>query len=169
LPAVGVHVRTSVHVTARSYTYLVNEINRVFLEAVVSGGLDPSEYASQQPTIETGLRTWMTMRQLESAYLEIYDPQTNAVRSRIDLDISFRDSGDDSEYRTDIERVRGELGKGGRFAGCKYRVLVSTVPGAASVSGWTPSRLGSVDHLTRHDVGDVIGAPRAGASMTIFR
>ena len=157
------------HVTARSYTYLVNEINRVFLEAVISGGLDPSEYASKQQTIEAGLRTWMTLRQIETAYLEIYDPQTGAVRSRIDLDISFRDSGNDDEYQTDIERVRGELERGGRFAGCKYRVLVTTSPGAATVMGWSPSQLGSVDHLTRFDIGDVIGAPRAGASMTIFR
>ncbi len=147
---------------------MVNEINRVFLEAITNSGLDASEFASKQQVIENGLRTWMTLRQLDVAYLEIYDPTTGEVRSRVDLSIEFRDTGDE-HYRTDIDRVKGELGKSGRFDGCKYRVLVTTKPGAAEVSGWSEASLGNVDHLTRHDIGEVISAQRAGASLTILR
>lgn len=164
----GVRVRTSVHVTARSYTYLVNEINRVFLEAITGGGLDPTNFVNNQAVIENGLRTWLTLRQLEVAYLEIFDPVSGEVKTRIDLAIEFTESGDEY-YRTDIERVRSELSAGGRFAGCHYRVVVTTTPNAAAVNGWSSTTLRSVDHLTRHDVGEVIGTAAAGANMSIFR
>jgi hypothetical protein len=166
--ASGVHVRASVHVTARSYTYLVNEINRIFLEAITRGGLDPTDFASQQSVIENGLRTWVTLRQLEVAYLEIYEPASGRVRARIDLNIEFVD-GSDEFYETDIERVQKELDSGGKFAGCRYRVIVSTAPGAASVAGWSATTLGDVSHLTRHDLNRVIHTSRVGASMSILR
>jgi hypothetical protein len=168
LVATGVRVSTRVHVTARSYTYLVNEINRIFLETITGAGLDPNEFVNNQSVIENGLRTWMTLRQLQVAYLEVFDPRSGAVRTRIDLNIEFTDSGDEY-YRTDIERVRGELSAGGQFAGCQYRVIVSTTPGAAVVKGWGETTLRSVDHLTRHDVGEVIGTGAASAAMSVFR
>jgi hypothetical protein len=155
-------------VTARSFTYLVNEINRVFLEAITNSGLDPNEFVAKQQLIENGLRTWMTLRQIEVAYLEIYDPLTGVVKARVDLNIEFRDTGDE-HYRTDIERVKSEVGKSGRFTGCKYRVLVTTTAGAAEVKGWGESSLGNVDHLTRYDIGEVIGTQRAGASLSLLR
>jgi Bacterial HORMA domain 2 len=162
--ASGVRVRASVHVTARSFTYLVNEINRVFLEAITSGGLDPSEFVRKQAVIENGLRTWLTLRQLEVAYLEVYDRYSGQVKARIDLTIAFRDSGDE-RYRTDIEKIKGELAQAGRFTGCLYRVVVSTTDGAAQVAGWSETTLGSVDHLIPHNVGEVIDTSAAGASM----
>lgn len=164
----GVHVRASVHVTARTYVFLVNEINRVFLEAITNGGLDPSDFATDQGVIENGLRTWMTLRQLEVAHLEVYDPRSGEVKTRIDLNIEFRDTGDEF-YHTDIERVRGELSKSGQFVGCQYRVVVTTTPNAAVIKGWGETTLRNVDHLARHLIGEVIGAQRAGASLSILR
>jgi hypothetical protein len=166
--ASGVNVRTSVHVTARSYTYMANEINRIFLETITNGGLDPSEFASIQDVIENGLRTWLTLRQLEVAYLEIYEPSTGRVRSRIDLSIAYQDGGEE-RYSTDIEKVRKELSSNGKFAGCKYRVIVTTKAGAPAVSGWGPTTLGDVRHLTRRDVGSIIDTTAVGASMVIHR
>lgn len=164
----GVRVRTSVHVTARSYTYLVNEINRVFLEVITGSGLDPTDFVNKQSTIETGLRTWMTLRQLEVAYLEIYDPVSGQVKTRIDLAIEYTEGGDEY-FRTDIERVKREIRPGGMFAGCEYRLVVTTTPNAAKVSGWEPTTLRSVDHLKQYDIGNVIGTAAAGASMSLFR
>jgi hypothetical protein len=164
----GVLVRTRVHVTAMAYTYAVNEINRVFLEAIISGGLDSTDYSTNMSIIENGLRTWMALRQLEAAYLEVYDPRSGEVRTRIDLLIEFTDSGDE-RYSTDIDRVRGELGKAGNFAGCRYRVVVTTTDGAAAIRGWGETTLGNVGHLTRYDVGGVIGTAAVGVSMSILR
>jgi hypothetical protein len=165
----GTHVRSSIHVTARSYVYLTNEINRVFLEAITGFGLDPSAYAENMPVIENGLRTWVTLRQLEAAYLEVFDQQSGQVRTRIDLEVDFRSSGDDTRYETDIESVRRAVIQAGSYPGCTYRLVVTTKQGAAQVAGWSDTTLGSVDHLRRHDVGDVIDAPRAGAKMSIYR
>jgi hypothetical protein len=156
-------------VTARSYTYLVNEINRIFLEAITGFGLDPSNFVQQQHIIENGLRTWVTLRQIETAYLEVYDGASGEVRTRIDLNIEFRDTGGDEQYKTAIDKVRTQIAQTGQYPGCQYRVVVSTVPGAAKVADWYDTTLGSVDHLTRYDVGEVIGTSAAGASMTILR
>lgn len=167
LVASGVNVRTSIHVTARSYTYMANEINRVFLEAITRNGLDPSDFTSIQDVIENGLRTWLTLRQLEVAYLEIYEPLTGKVRTRIDLNIEYQDAADEY-YSTEIDKIKAEIGNGGRFPGCKYRVVVTTKQGAAEISGWGATTLGDVGHLTRKDVGSVINTSAAGAFMSIF-
>ena len=165
----GTHVRSSIHVTARSIVYLTNEISRVFLEAITGFGLDPGGYAESMPVIEKGLRTWAALRQLEAAYLEVFDKQSGQVRARIDLDVEFRDSGDDTRYETDIESVRRAVTQAGSYPGCAYRVVVTTKTGAAQVAGWSDTTLGSVDHLSRYDVGSVIDAPRTGANMGIYR
>jgi hypothetical protein len=146
---------------------MANEINRVFLETITRNGLDPSEYSSIQGTIENGLRTWLTLRQLEVAYLEVYESLTGRVRARIDLNIAYQDTADEY-YNTEIDKVRTELGSGGRFAGCKYRVVVTTTEGAAQVNGWSETTLGDVRHLTRKDVGSVIETGAARAHMFMF-
>jgi len=164
----GVNVRTSVHVTARSYSYLANEINRIFLETITRSGLDPTELSSVLDTIENGLRTWLALRQLEVAYLEVYDAFSEMVLSRVDLNIEYTDVSGDERYHTDVERVRRELDRSGQFAGCRYRVVVMTTPGAAQVRGWSTTTLKDVSHLTRRNIGQVIDTAAAGACMSIF-
>jgi hypothetical protein len=165
----GTRVRSTVYVAARSFVYLTNEISRVFLEAITGFGLDPGAYAENMPVIEKGLRTWAALRQLTAAYLEVYDKQSGEVRTRIDLEVVFRETGDDNRFETDIETVRRAVVQAGSYPGCAYRVVVTTVDNAAKVDGWSSTTLGSVDHLSRVDVGDVIDAPQAGAKMFVYR
>lgn len=167
MAATGVRLRASVDVTARSYTYLANEISRIFYEVIQAGGLDPGEYARNQEIIETGLRTWLTMRSLLAAYLEIFDAATGRVATRIDLNIAYSGSGEDT-YHTAIDEVRAAIGQAGKFTGCRYRVVVTTSLDAAPVKGWEPTELQSVDHLTRHDVGTVIDTPAASSGMSVW-
>jgi hypothetical protein len=155
LAASGIHVRASVHITARSYTYMVNEINRICLEAIAGSGLDPSEFIRNQTVIEHGLRTWVTLRQLEAVHLEVFDPVSGQVRTRIDLNVVFGDSGDD-RYLTEVDRIRSATGQVGDDAGCGYRVAVSTTPGAAHVAGWREARLGDISHLAVRGIGEII-------------
>ena len=165
----GTRVRSSIHVTARSFVFLANEISRVFLEAITGFGLDPGAYAEDMPVIEKGLRTWLALRQLEAAYLEVYDKQSGLVKTRIDLEVAFRESGDDNRFETDIETVRRAVVQAGSYPGCAYRVMVTTADGAAEVSGWSGTTLGSVDHLNRQDVGEVIDTRAGGANMVFYR
>lgn len=164
----GVQTRTSVHVAAKSYVFLSNEISRIFYESIQSAGLDPTAYAMQQPTIEAGLRTWLTMRQLEAAHLEIIEAGSQRVRSRIDLGVSYVDNSSEDRFATDIDRVKQALAGTERMDGCVYRIVVTLKDGAAAVAGWGSTNLGSVDHLTRDDVGQVIDAPAASARMTRY-
>ncbi len=163
----GVRVRTSVHVAAKSYVYISNEISRIFYETIQAAGLDPTAYARLQETIENGLRTWITLRYLEAAHLEILDPATQRVRTRVDLGLTYVDNYNDDRYATDIARVRSALSGTARLDGCTYRVVVTLADGAPAVKGWDTTTLGSVDHLQRQDVGSVIEAP-AGTVM-MFR
>lgn len=164
----GTYVRTSIHVTTRGFVYLANEISRVFLEAIDNLGLDPSNYADDMPVIERGLRTWIALRQLEAAYLEVYDSVSGVVRTRIDLAIVFQDEGKE-RFETDIETIRRAFIQAGSYPGCAYRVVVSTAPGAVAVSGWSDTTLGSVDHLTSYDIGKVIDTASANANMRVYR
>ncbi|GAA1739038.1 hypothetical protein GCM10009681_07300 [Luedemannella helvata] len=163
----GTQVRTSVHVAARSYVYIANEINRIFLESIQSAGLDPTAYVEIQQTIENGLRTWITMQYLEAAHLEIVERGTQVVRSRIDLGLSYVQNPSDDRYSTDIDRVRGALAGTPKMFGCEYRVVVTLKDGAPDVSGWGPTSLGSVDHLQRQDVGEVVNT--GGGRLQMYR
>jgi hypothetical protein len=160
----GVRVRTSVHVSARSYVYISNEISRIFYEGIQSAGLDPAAYAQLQQTIENGLRTWVTMQYLEAAHLEIVEIGTQRVRSRIDLGLSYVSSNED-RYKTDIDRVRNSLAGTARMTGCEYRVVVTLKDGAPNVQGWGPTTLGSIEHLQRQDVGSVVDTPAGSVQM----
>jgi Bacterial HORMA domain 2 len=147
---------------------MANEINRVFLQAIGDFGLDPSDFVENQQIIENGLRTWLTSRHLEVAYLEVYDGVTGRVQTRIDLQIAFR-SGGDERYETGIDTVKRAVAEAGRFPGCRYRVVVTTADGAPPVKGWSDTTLGSVDHLSNYDLGEVINTTGVGASMSILR
>jgi hypothetical protein len=146
---------------------MANEINRVFLEAIGDFGLDQSNFVQNQPVIERGLRTWLTLRQIETAYLEVYESATGRVRTRVDLQIEFREGGDE-RYKTEIDAVKKAVARAGRFPGCQYRVVVSTTDNAVKVEGWSDTTLGSVDHLSVHDIGEVIGTLGVGAKMIIL-
>ena len=160
----GVQTRTSVHVTAKAYTYIANEISRIFYDVIQSAGLDPTAYANLQRTIEAGLRTWITMQKLEAAHLEIVEPGSQRVRSRVDLGLTYGGFNDD-QYSTDMAKVRQALAGTVRMDGCEYRVVVTLGPNAPSVAGWGPTNLGSVDHLQRNDVGDVVNTPAGSVQM----
>ncbi|MFJ3233912.1 hypothetical protein [Streptomyces sp. NPDC086787] len=148
-------MRTSVNVTTRAVVYTANEIVRIFYEAISDAGLDVTELATIQPVVENGLRTWLTMRKLEAAYLEIFDPSTDTVRCRADLNLVYS-SDSEERHHTDIDRVKAATRSLGSYPGCSYRVVVSLADGAPDVQGWQSTTLGSVQHLSRQDVGDVI-------------
>ncbi|MFE2886343.1 hypothetical protein ACUXZZ_23570 [Streptomyces graminifolii] len=160
----GVRVRTNINVVARASVYSANEIVRIFYEVVNDVGLDVTALAETQPTIEKGLRAWLAMRKLEAAYLEVFDPVTQVVRCRTDLNIVYT-SDTNERHHTDIDRVKTATGSLGRFSGCKYRVVVSLAEGAPDVGGWDTTTLGNVDHLTRRDVGDVIDTAAVRSRM----
>jgi hypothetical protein len=164
----GVHVRTSVHVTARAYTYTANEIIRIFFEAISETGLNPSQLADQQPVVERGLRTWLTTRKLDAAYLEVWDPATGKARVRVDLNLSYEDRGKE-RYDTDIGMVRKAVTGLGVHRGCEYRVVVTLLDGAADVDGWNTTDLRNIDHLQQQDVGQVISTSGTRVGMFTWR
>ena len=90
------------------------------------------------------------------------------MRTRIDLLIEFR-TGQEERYETAIDTVKSAITEAGQFPGCKYRVVVSTKAGAASVKGWHDATLGSVDHLSKYDIGDVIKVLPVGIGMSVYR
>lgn len=160
----GVHVRTNINVVVRATVYSANEIVRIFYETVSDVGLNVTELAQTQPVIEAGLRAWLSTRKLEAAHLEVFDPVSHVVRCRTDLNIKYI-SETNERHHTDIERVKSATGSLGRYPGCEYRVVVSLADGAPDVGGWETTTLGSVDHLTKRDVGDVIDTAAVRSRM----
>ncbi|WP_405997736.1 hypothetical protein [Streptomyces sp. NBC_00829] len=160
-------MRTNVNVATRATVYTANEIVRIFYEAVSDVGLDVTELAEIQPVVEKGLRTWLAMRKLEAAYLEIFDVASNTVRCRTDLNIVYV-AEIDEKFRTDIDRVKAVTGSLGSYPGCSYRVVVSLADGAPDVQGWHTTMLGNVEHLARRDVGDVIDTAAIQTRMFVW-
>ncbi len=171
--ATGVLTRIGVRLWSRSTVYVANEIMRIWLEIVNRTGLDPDYLYRLWDTIQKGLKVWMTGRYLETAYLEVYS-RHNASRclARWDLQLQYaHDPSLDEEehFETYTDRVLNAISQVGTPPGeATYRVVVSLKDGAPPVPGWTPTNLKDVTHLSRQDIGPVIGSTMIDAGMELW-
>lgn len=158
----NVKVRPWVHSTV----YVANELIRVVQTVVEARGL-PTDYMHEHgEQFSAGFRYWITQRDLQRVALEVYEGTSPQAVERFDLALDYTGEADDEYFETLTDRVEESLASlRGLHPGCRYRVIVSLVPGAATLPGWGATTLRDTSHLTRNDIGRVIGSPRIGVAM----
>lgn len=153
-----------------SVTYVADNILKSLKDIIRLSGLDPSELVSLRAAYMRGLETWLNSGDLERVVLEIYNPNTNALIVRWDIDIVYSWSGDSGSFWTDTEQLKYAILKTGLHpSDAKYNLLITHKPGAPSVDGWSSTTYRSTDGMVKQTLGSTIEHSGLGANTAYWR
>ena len=79
----------SVYSYTHSVTYVADNILKSLKDIIRLSGLDPSGFVNDWQTYLLAASTWLKSGHLRSVVLEIFDPKTNALITRWDVEISY--------------------------------------------------------------------------------
>ncbi len=128
----------SVNTYTHSVTYVADNILKSLKDIIRLSGLDPSAFVGDWSLNMRGIEAWLRTGDLETVKLEIYDPQTDKLITRWDIEIAYGWSGGDGSFWTDTEQLRYAIRKAGIAPNAaRYRLLVHTKPGRPDVTGWS--------------------------------
>ena len=103
----------SVNTYAYSVTYVADNILKSFKDIINLSGLDPSNLVGSWPTHQLAIKTWLASRHLRAVFLEIYDPRTDKLITRWDMDVVYSWSEGDGSFYTDTDQIRYAIRKVG--------------------------------------------------------
>jgi hypothetical protein len=150
--ATNTTVGTRVNASARSVTYVANEIIRVGLEITQSRGLSDGPLVRSFKSIETGLRVWLATRQLHAVLIEFLNERDECIEA-FELPIEFSEARtDDEHFDTQIDSLKANLAKRRTSKATKYRFLVAHSDDHIRVPGWTPCERSDTSKLKKRNL-----------------
>lgn len=161
-------------VTVNTYThsvvYVADNILKSLKDIIREVGLDPSKLMGDYETNMRALRAWLSSQDLRQVNLEIYDPNTDVLITRWDLDIAYGWSADDGSFWTDTDQLKYAIRKAGVAPStARYRLLMDNKPGRPDVNGWSPTTYRSTAGMVRQSLGSTIEHSGLGASAAYWR
>lgn len=150
----------STYTVSITYTHTVTHVTTKMLltlkDIIREIGLDPTQFTDSWDTYERAISTWLASRHLKKVTLEVYDPKSDALVTRWDMDVVYASVGDGALW-VDTAAVRYAIAKAGVVPStCRYN-LILTAPGGAGVSGWSDCYFRSTDGFSRYAVGATVG------------
>lgn len=163
---VSVSVRSYTHAT----TYVADNILKSLKDILLYSGLDPEKLADDWEVLHRGIKTWIDSGHLKKIVLEVYDPDTDELRLRWDVNISYEWTGGDGQFWTDTDAIRFAIKKTGMLPSeAKYRVVASTASGRPDVLGWSSTSLRSTKGMVEQRIGTSIEASGLSGTMSYYR
>jgi hypothetical protein len=160
----------SVNLYTHSVTYVADNILKSFKDIIRLSGLDPSGLVNTWPSKMLALETWLNSGHLERVVLEIYDPKTNALITRWDVDIVYAWSGDAGHFWTDTEQLKYAIKKAGVSPSeAKYDLILSHKAGAPDVPGWSSVNYRSTNSMVRQSLGSTVEHNGLAANTAYWR
>lgn len=160
----------AVNTYTHSVTYVTENILRSLQDIVKLSGLNPSKISEDWETLERGIRTWIDSKHLETIVLEVYNPVTDALIGRWDIDIVYDWQGDNGRFWVDTEQIKAAIKKAGVWPiDAKYRVVCSNKDGSADVVGWSSTTLRSTSGMIKQSLGTTIEHSGLGAGASYYR
>ena len=160
---------TTVNTYTHSVTYVADNILKSLKDIVRMSGLNPNKLVTDWETNMRAIKTWLDTQDLKKVILEIFNPSTDELILRWDIDIDYGWSGDGS-FWTDTEQLKYHILKAGVApSDATYSILLDTKPGRPDVIGWGPGSLRNTDGLVRHSLGSTINHNGLGASAAYWR
>jgi hypothetical protein len=163
-------VTASAYTYAHSVTYVTDNIIKSLKDIIVLSGLDPGVYASNRASYERALATWLDGQWLRKVVLEIFDPSTNALVRRWDIDVVYAWDGN-GMFFTDTEQLKYHIAKAGVAPrNAHYRILMDTEAGRPDVEGWSSgATYRSTADMVRHCLGSTVVHSGLGGSAAYWR
>lgn len=163
---VSVSVRSYTHAT----TYVAENILRSLKNILLYSGLDPDKLTDDWDVLHRGIKTWIDSGHLTKVVLEVFDPTSDALVGRWDVNVSYEWSGGDGQFWTDTDAIRFAIKKAGVLPStARYRVVATTAAGRPDVTGWSSTTLRSTDGMVEQRIGTSIEASGLGGGVSYYR
>jgi hypothetical protein len=160
----------SVNTYTHSVTHVTGEMIRSLKDIIRWSGLSLDKILDDWSSVERAVHTWLGSKHLKKVTLEVYNPNTNSLVVRWDIDVDYSyDPGDNGSLWADHDAIRHAILKAGVVpSSCKYEFKL-LAPGGAKVLGWGPSPYRSTVGFTQHSLGTTIGAGSLASSTSYWR
>lgn len=160
----------SVNTYTHSVTYVADNILKSFKDIILMSGLNPEIFSEKRESNLRAIRTWIESRHLERVILEIFDPRTNKLVTRWDIDVEYNWSSGDGSFYTDTDQLRYHILKAGLAPSqARYSLIAVTSPGEPSVPGWSDCTMRSTDGMVRQSLGSTIQHNGLGGNSSYWR
>jgi hypothetical protein len=161
----------AVNTYTHSVTYVTDNILRSLQDIVRLSGLDPTQIADDWTVLERGIKTWIESKHLETIVLEVYNPSTDALIGRWDIDIAYAWSGEGAgRFWVDTEQIKTAIKKAGVWPGSsKYSIICRTKSGRPDVDGWSTTPFRSTAGMVKQSLGTTIEHSGLGAGTSYYR
>ena len=159
----------AVYSYTHSVTYVADNILKSFKDIIRLSGLDPTNLVQDWDSKMLALKTWLSSGHLEKVVLEVFDPTTDKLVGRWDIDVVYGAAGDGS-FWTDTDQIKYHIRKAGLWPSqVAYRLLIHNKSGRPAVRGWGPAEYRSTEGFTRHSLGSTIEHNGLGGSAAYWR
>ncbi|MVS98861.1 HORMA domain containing protein [Devosia marina] len=161
----------TVNTYTHSVTYVADNILKSIKDIIVKSGLDPAGFFGDWDVLTRGLQTWLNSQHLERVVLEIFNPTTNALIHRWDIDIVYNWSGGgDGSFWTDTDALNYAIKKNGiPPSTAKYRIITTQKTGYPAVAGWSDTTYRSTEGMVRQSLGGTVDHNGLGGSTSYWR
>ncbi len=153
-----------------SVTYVTDNILKSLKDIIRESGLDPTEFVNDADVNKRGIKTWLESEHLENITLEIYNPKTDKLIKRWDIEVRYDWGSGDATFWTDTEQIKWAILKAGVApSSAKYALKVHNKPGRPKVEGWSSCGYRSTDGMVRQSLGSTVEHNGLGASASYWR
>lgn len=160
----------SVYTYTHSVTYVTDNVLKSLKDVIRLSGLSPEHLVSTWDSKHRAIKTWIESKHLERVELEIYNPVTDALILRWDLDIVYGWSSGDGSFYTDTDQLKYAIKKSGVAPeNARYEVILRTKPGRPDVAGWSRGSSRSTEGMVRQTLGSTVEHSGLGASAAYWR
>ncbi len=161
----------TVNTYTHSVTYVADNILKSLKDIILHSGLNPGEFVGNWATNMAGIQAWLASGHLRTVTLEIFNPKTDALIIRWDIDIihSWSANGDGG-FWTDTEQLKYAIQKAGIAPSeARYRLLVDNAAGRPDVTGWSSTSYRSTAGMVRQSLGTTVEHYGLGANTSYYR
>jgi hypothetical protein len=160
----------AVYSYTHSVKYVADNILKSLKDTIRMSGLDPSKLVDSWDSNMLALRTWLESGHLQCVALEIFEPKTDELIIRWDIEIVYAWSSGDGSFWTDTEQLKYHIRKAGIAPkDTSYRLVMKNKPGRPYVDGWSSTNFRSMEGMVRQSLGSTIEHSGLGASAGYWR
>jgi len=160
----------AVYSYTQSVIYVADNILRSLKDIIRLSGLSPEKLAGDWEVLLRGISRWIETKHLEFVTLEIYDPKTEALVRRWDIEVAYTWAVDAGTFWTDTDQLKWAMKKAGLSPeDAKYRVLVQNREGYPAVDGWSSTSFRSTAGFVKQSLGSTIDHSGLSANASYWR
>jgi hypothetical protein len=162
-------ISVAVYSYTHSVTYVADKILKSFKDIIRLSGLDPTNLVESWDSKMLALKTWLQSGHLECVVLEVFDPTTDKLIGRWDIDVVYGASGDGSFWK-DTDQIKYHIRKAGLWPSqARYRLLMQNRDGRPDVAGWDRAQYRCTEGFARQSLGSTIEHNGLGGSAAYWR